>query len=289
MISLQKLTSKNKDEFKKLYYKSRLEENYDKDFFRLYSQENLLGKFLFKKFLKLFMYNNRIIGFMWYEVPIDINIRVWALYIEEDYVDLLDNKIISNFNNGILSYETIDNNRNFKTLSKLGFKRIKPTIFMDLNIYNYNEDIIKLNTDSESIIFKKFKIGEDEKIRCEIQNDIFSEWNRVPLTIEDIYNDINQDYYINEFAIFIEVDNRIIGYGQIVLSRDMYTIVNFGIIKKYRARGYGRELLNNLIMISKKKGIKTLYIRVDESNIKARRLYEYVGFKEKYMISRWER
>lgn len=289
MISLQKLTSKNKDEFKKLYYKSRLEENYDKDFFRLYSQENLLGKFLFKKFLKLFMYNNRIIGFMWYEVPIDINIRVWALYIEEDYVDLLDNKIISNFNNGILSYETIDSNRNFNTLSKLGFNRIKPTIFMDLNIYNYNEDIIKLNTDSESIIFKKFKIGEDEKIRCEIQNDIFSEWNRVPLTIEDIYNDINQDYYINDFAIFIEVDNRIIGYGQIVLSRDMYTIVNFGIIKKYRARGYGRELLNNLIMISKKKGIKTLYIRVDESNIKARRLYEYVGFKEKYMISRWER
>ena len=289
MISLQKLTSKNKDEFKKLYYKSRLEENYDKDFFKLYSQQNFLGKFLFKKFLKLFMYNNRVIGFIWYEVPIDINIRVWALYIEEGYVDLLDNKVISNFNNGILSYETIDSNRNFNTLSKLGFKRIKPTIFMDLDIYNYNEDTIKLNTDNESIKFKKFKIGEDEKIRCEIQNDIFSDWNRVPLTIEDIYNDINQDYYINEFAIFIEVDSKIIGYGQIVLSRDMYTIVNFGIIKKYRSRGYGRELLNNLIIISKKKGIKTLYIRVDESNIKARRLYEYVGFKEKYMISKWER
>lgn len=298
MISLQKLTSHNMDEFKRVYSESRMNENYDKDFFKLYDEQNFVVKFLFKKFLRLFSYNNKIIGFMWYETPIDINIRVWALYIEDKYIDLLDDKLLSNFNNSILSYETIDSNRNFLTLNNLGFKKIRPTVFMDLRLNTYNKNISILNKadiinticgNNNFVTFKTFKLGEDELNRCTVQNDIFLEWNRVPLTIEDIYNDLNQDYYINDLAIFIEVNNKIIGYGQIVFNREIYTVVNFGIIKEYRGKGYGKLLLNKLIMISREKGIETLYIRVDESNIKARNLYEYAGFKEKYMISRWDR
>lgn len=298
MISLQKLTSHNMDEFKRVYSESRMNENYDKDFFKLYDEQNFVVKFLFKKFLRLFSYNNKIIGFMWYETPIDINIRVWALYIEDKYIDLLDYKLLANFNNSILSYETIDSNRNFCTLENLGFKKIRPTVFMDLHLTNYNNIIYNLNkTDivnniygtNNFVTFKTFRLGEDERTRCKVQNDIFLDWNRVPLTIEDIYNDLNQDYYINDLAIFIEVNNIIIGYGQIVFNRDIYTVVNFGIIKEYRGRGYGKLLLNKLIMLSREKGIQTLYIRVDENNIKARNLYEHAGFKEKYMISRWDR
>lgn len=298
MIILKKLNSQNMNEFKDIYVKSRVDENYDKDFFKVYDEENFVIRFLLKKFLKLFYYNNKIIGFMWYETPIDINIRIWALYIENKYIDLLDENLLSTFDNSILVYETIDNNRNMHTLQNLGFKKVRPTVFMELSLTNYNRDMYILNSDyeytkknktKEFIKFKTFSIGEDEKIRCNLQNDIFSEWNRVPLTVEDIYNDLNQDYYINDLSIFIEVNNRRVGYGQIVFNRDIYTVVNFGIINEYRGKGYGRELLNKLIILSKEKRIKNLYIRVDESNIKARNLYEYCGFTEKYMVSRWDR
>lgn len=281
------------NDFKKIYDKSIVFENYDKDFFKLYEEQNFVVKFLFKKFLRLFYYKEEIIGFIWYETPMDINIRIWSLYIESKYVDLLDESLLKDFNNSILIYEGIDNTRNFSTLTNLGFKKIRPTIFMELDLLNYNKNIFNLNNKSKinsgTISFDIFTVGSDEKSRCQIQNDIFSECNRVPLTIEDIYSDINQDYYINDLSLFIKVNDMRIGYGQIVFNKGIYTVVNFGIINEYRHMGYGRSLLNKLINLSKEKGIKTLYIRVDENNIKARNLYENTGFREKHIISRWDR
>lgn len=287
MITLQKLTSQNIDEFKKIYIKSRLSENYDRDFFKLYEEQNFVVKFLFKRFLRLFVYNSDIIGFMWYETPIDINVRIWALYIDDMCIDLLSGNLLSNFNSSILSYEAVDTTRNINTLKNLGFKEVRPTVFMNLQIANYNT--MSVNYSKDIIKFRKFKIGEDEKTRCKLQNDIFADFNRTPITIEDVYSDLNQDYYINDLAIFIVVNNNIIGYGQIVFNRDMYTVVNFGILSDHRGNGYGKLLLNKLITISKERAIKNLYIRVDENNFKAIRLYESAGFKEKYMISRWDR
>lgn len=281
------------DEFKRIYSKSKIVKNYDRDFFKLYDEQNFVVKFLFKRFLRLFVYNNTVIGFMWYETPIDINVRIWALYIDDKYIDLLNDNILSSFNTSTLSYEAVDSNKNNYMLNKLGFRRVRPTVFMDLEIDNYqkiiNYPVYINNLNSSVITFKTFKLGADEKLRCNIQNDIFSDWNRIPLTIDDVYNDINQDYYINDLAIFIAVNNTIIGYGQIVFSRDVHTVVNFGIINEYRGHGYAKLLLDKLINSSKERFIKKLYIRVDEGNLKARNLYEWAGFKEKYMISRWDR
>lgn len=293
MISLQKLTSQNMDGFKIIYMKSRIYENYDRDFFKLYNEQNFVVKFLFKKFLRLFVDNDEIIGFMWYETPIDLNIRVWALYIEDKYINMLNEVVLRSFNNSVLSYESIDNNRNICTLNSLGFRRVRPTVFMKLEIGNYNKLLCGENKDiinaKEVIRFRSFRMGEDEELRCKIQNNIFTEGNRVPLTIEDVYNDLNQDYYINDLAIFININNVTIGYGQIIFNRDMYTVVNFGIIDSYRGKGYGKLLLNKLINISNRRGIKLLHIRVDENNINARKLYELAGFEEKCIISRWDR
>ena len=48
------------------------------------------------------------------------------------------------------------------------------------------------------ISIRKLSTGKDEYIRCIVQNDIFEELDRKPLTIEDIYADISQDYYIED-------------------------------------------------------------------------------------------
>lgn len=292
MISLQKLTSQNMDEFKNIYNESRLSESYDRDFFKLYEEQNFIVKFLFKRFLRLFAYNGYVIGFMWYETPIDTNIRIWALYIDSNYIKLLTSDTLNSFNNSTLSYEVMECPKNHSIMINLGFKVSRPTILMNLNLADYTQNNLhpSFNSYNNSIVsFKPFKINSDEGIRCKIQNEIFLDWNRTPLTVDDVYSDISQDYYINELSLFIEVNNIIIGYGQIVYSRNMHTVVNFGIIEEYRGRGYGRLLLKKLISLSKERCIKKLYIRVDENNIKARKLYEWGGFTEKYKITKWER
>ena len=70
-----------------------------------------------------------------------IPVRVWSLYVKEEYLDLLSPNILNSFNNTILSYETCDDKTNNEMLSKLGFKKVKPSILMSMNL----EIIIKHN------------------------------------------------------------------------------------------------------------------------------------------------
>ena len=69
----------------------------------------------------------------------------------------------------------------------------------------------------------------------------------------------------------------------------MYTIVNFGIVDKYRGKGLSKIFLKKIIDEAKKYGIDELYIRVDSNNIKAINLYKSIGFKEINKILVWER
>ena len=114
-------------------------ENYDKNFFEYYENEKFFLKIFLKKFVKLFIYNKKVIGYIWYEVPIEIPVRVWSLYIKEEYLDLLSPEILNSFNSTTLSYETCDNKYNNEMLSKLGFKKVKPSILMNINLDNYNK------------------------------------------------------------------------------------------------------------------------------------------------------
>ena len=69
----------------------------------------------------------------------------------------------------------------------------------------------------------------------------------------------------------------------------MYTVVNFGILKEFRNYSFGKILLNDLIQSAKNKNICDLYIRVEETNYTALKLYNWIGFTPKSIINRWER
>jgi len=301
---LEKLTLNNMESFKELYSKSLKKLNYDKDFFKCYDNQNFLIKFLYRKFMRIIKLDNTSIGYIWYETPMDNFIKVWALYIDSKYINLIKENILSSFNSNILSYEAVDTVENNIILDKLGFKKQRYTLLMKMNIENYNNneriyDIYNKiinnyyfkNHFNSSTVFstRKLIIGKDEELRCNIQNDIFGEWNRRPLTIDDIYSDMTQDYFLKDLCIFGMINNLYIGYGQIIFNRDMYTIVNFGIIKDFRGIGLGKLLLNDIILYAKKSGIKELAIRVDSNNTAAINLYKWIGFKESYKIVVWER
>lgn len=311
MVFLERLSSNNFENFKTLNLERFSKENYDKNFFEYYENEKFFFKIFLKKFVKLFTYNKTVIGYIWYEVPVDIPVRVWSLYVKQEYLDLLSPNILNSFNNTVLSYETCDDTCNNKMLSKLGFKKVKPSILMSINLKNYNKeqqtnnlicslkdnnDLLKKinmlynsNINEVKISIEKVVLKKDEELRCKLQNSIFSASTRVPLEIEDIKNDIEQDYYIEDLSLFLKVNDVAIGYGQIIYNRDMYTVVNFGIIKEFRNYGFGKVLLNNLIQKAKNMNINELFIRVEETNYGALKLYNWIGFTPQSIINRWER
>ena len=98
-----------------------------------------------------------------------------------------------------------------------------------------------------------------------------------------------QDYFIQDLCFFGMINNDYIGYGQIIFNRNMYTIVNFGIVTKYRGNGFSKIFLSKIVDAAKKYGIDELFIRVDSTNLKALNLYKWIGFKEVNKILVWER
>ncbi|WP_195999403.1 GNAT family N-acetyltransferase [Clostridium sp. 1001271B_151109_B4] len=311
MVLLERLSSNNFENFKNLNLERFSKENYDKNFFEYYENEKFFLKIFLKKFVKLFIYGKEVIGYIWYEIPVEIPVRVWSLYIKPEYIDLLNPEILKGFNNTILSYETCNDEDTNKMLINLGFNKIKPSLLMNIKLSNYhkesqvailkntlehnynvinslnnlyNGNIRKIKITTEKVILNK-----EEELRCKIQNSVFSATTRVPLEVEDIQNDIEQDYYMEDLSLFIKLNNIAIGYGQIIFNRDMYTVVNFGILKEFRGYGFGKILLNDLINRSKMMKINDLFIRVEENNYSALKLYNWIGFKPKSIINKWER
>lgn len=311
MVLLERLSSNNFETFRSLNLERFNQDNYDKNFFEYYENEKFFLKIFLKKFVKLFIYKKEVIGYIWYEIPVEVPIRVWSLYVKPEYIDLLTSDILNSFNNTILSYETSDEKINNLILLKLGFRKVRPSVLMGMNLESYNKNkqidklvntltsdsnllaklnsLYNLNINKLNISIEKVVLNKDEELRCKMQNSIFSASTRIPLEIQDIENDIEQDYYINELSLFIKLNDIAIGYGQIIYNRDMYTVVNFGLINEFRGYGFGKILLNSLINKVKSMNIDELFIRVEENNYSALKLYNWIGFSPKSIINRWER
>lgn len=311
MVLLERLSSNNFENFKTLNLERFSKESYDKNFFEYYENEKFFLKIFLKKFVKLFIYRKEVIGYIWYEIPVEMPVRVWSLYIKPEYIDLLSPEILKSFNNTILSYETCNDEDTNRMLINLGFKKVKPSLLMNIELSNYNKaaqvallknslehnsnvinslnNLYNGNIRNINITTEKVLLDRDEELRCKIQNSVFSATTRIPLEVEDIQNDIEQDYYMEDLSLFIKLNNIAIGYGQIIFNRDMYTVVNFGILKEFRGYGFGKILLNELINAAKKMQINELFIRVEENNYSALKLYNWIGFKSKSIINKWER
>lgn len=293
MVSMIKLSSSNYDKLIKLNNEHFSMVTYDKDFVEYYNKQGFLPRILMKKFIRLFYVLNEYVGYMWYEVPIDKRIKILALYIKPEFIDYMDDKVFNSFNNNLLFYETYDDGDNSIVLSKLGFIKVKPTILMKITLDETNltklVDLQALNVDVGDINFDIVQSRRSINIRCMLQNSIFNIENRIPVEVEDIENDMEQDYYINNLSIIINYMDIPVGYGQVIYNRGLYTLVNFGIDPQYRGWGLGKLLLLEILKRSQRNNIDVVSLRVDPLNSVAMDLYKKIGFREENYISKWER
>ncbi len=85
----------------------------------------------------------------------------------------------------------------------------------------------------------------------------------------------------NQMAVYVvAVSGReIIGYGGLWRILDEGHITNIAVHPEFRRCGAGSRIMDMLLEICKREGIKSLTLEVRKSNIPAQRLYENYGFK----------
>jgi len=284
MVELEKLSLFNLDIFRELYMGKDNSYVCDRTFFEAYDSEPFIIKFVLRKQVRLFKFNEKYIGYIWHEYPSSKSSSciIYSIYIEDEYLRYIDFECLKRLNINSFKIDIKDNPKNIALIKKLNFKLISETLLMRLDACDL---MININN---NLIFEHFKKNKHENLRCDIQNLIFDNKDRIPLSITDIFTEEDENYYLDDFSVFIAIDSYTpIGYGQVILNRGKYTIVNLGIIDKYRGRGYGEELLKYLLKLCIDRKIYDLYIRVDKRNTPALKLYTKLGFEAYNSYSVW--
>ena len=98
----------------------------------------------------------------------------------------------------------------------------------------------------------------------------------VPWSLGTLKN--NQgERYIN---LKIENNGQIVGFAICQTVLDEATLFNIAVAPQAQGKGYGRLLLQELIAQLRKNGVQTLWLEVRQSNQKAQRLYDQLGFNQ---------
>ncbi len=123
------------------------------------------------------------------------------------------------------------------------------------------------------IIIRKMEEKDLDRI-MEIEKDAFTTpWPKESFLLEITKNQLAR-------YIVAEIDNMVVGYGGIWLILDEGHITNIAVESKYRKMGVGKAIVEGLIYLCTKQGIKAMTLEVRESNISAQNLYKKYGFVE---------
>lgn len=285
---IERLSHNNLNEFNELLNESKDTSLFKFDFYDYYLKKSFIVKYFIRKNVKLIAVDGKYVGYIWFDFKTLKTLTINDLYIRKQYVEYLNSYILSAFDCDYVIFETYETSDMIQVLSCLNMKRIRNSNLMKYQELNNSISEEKQKYINNSFIsFVPYIKNEHSKIRCYVQNEIFKNENRNPLSVDDIYYDERQDYFLDNMSLFMKLKDKYIGYGQIIFMRGIYMIVNFGIIKNFRSKGYGNILLNKLISYFSSKVKDDIYIRVDSNNVIAKKLYEKSGFVNVGTISTW--
>ncbi|MDL2237752.1 ribosomal protein S18-alanine N-acetyltransferase [Christensenellaceae bacterium OttesenSCG-928-K19] len=97
-----------------------------------------------------------------------------------------------------------------------------------------------------------------------------------PWSYAMLYDDIIENG--NTVYLVVLLNGDIIGYGGMWIVLDEAHITNVCIKPEYRKKGYARQLMKELISMSKKNGATSMTLEVRVTNKPALRLYKQCGF-----------
>lgn len=81
-----------------------------------------------------------------------------------------------------------------------------------------------------------------------------------------------------ELWVLEDAEDGVVGYAVVWCILDQGEIANIAVSPEHRGRGLGARLLEDMLGVAGKRGVKTMYLEVRVSNRAARSLYERFGF-----------
>lgn len=88
-------------------------------------------------------------------------------------------------------------------------------------------------------------------------------------------------------AVIVAADGQTLtGYGQVLIWQGYGEISDLIVSATCRSRGFGTALIQYLVQAARRMGLPCVEIGVAESNPRARQLYELLGFKAAYTLTR---
>ena len=114
------------------------------------------------------------------------------------------------------------------------------------------------------------------KSDIEIILDIERSSNSYPWTKKNFLDCLEKNYY----CLVQEIQNEVSGFAIQSIAIDESHLLNIGVKKNYRRKGFGEEILNQIILFSKVMGCRKIFLEVRISNIRAIKLYEKEGFRK---------
>jgi [ribosomal protein S18]-alanine N-acetyltransferase len=77
-----------------------------------------------------------------------------------------------------------------------------------------------------------------------------------------------------------ERNDEVVGYAVLWCIADEGELANIAVCSELRGKGLGRDLLDQVIDVARRRGVISLYLEVRPSNAAAAHLYERSGFEE---------
>lgn len=287
MYSCISLNKKNIGSLLELNEDRKAFNSQNEDFDEYYRSLSAAKQLFARRNVRLLKADNNIIGYIWFTKQDKHSFYLNSMFVEgyenleEGYGILIKSLKLKNK----LIYNCEKNAFNYIILSKLGFVKREGTYDMHAEIAELDKSYRSAGND---IVFEQFIKGKHEEARCRIQNEVFKNETRIPLSKDDIIYDQLQSYYFEKGSIFIKKGDIYIGYGQIIFNDNMPTIVNIGILEAYRSKGYGKALMQHLLTILSEQGINKVELKVSAENAKALKLYKSLGFDLKNESHVWE-
>ncbi len=255
----------------------------NEDLFLDYYECSFIDKLLLKMNVKFIYDHNFFCGYLWVSSLDKATYFVRSFYITEEYRKKFNkevfNDLLDRYGVSSLIYTTSGEEKIVEFMNKLDFLPYNKSIELWYNVKTFNY-IFEENIEG-------FIENHHESIRCDIQNKVFHNENRTPLTLKDIYIEEEQDYYIYGGGVFVKEGDKYIGYGQIIKENSMGIIVNVGVLKEYREKSYGKTLIKALLAKGKSLGFEKIKIKTSLDNHIALNLYKSLGFKEEGEIIMW--
>jgi mycothiol synthase len=137
------------------------------------------------------------------------------------------------------------------------------------------------------VTIRTFVPGQDEAMLTSVIDDCFwDHWGEGEHTLEETVHDVHLPMFDRELLLFAEREGQVLGYcwSWIEPTRSRVTgdncayIGDLGVRLAFRHQGVGRALLLRSLTEIKSRGATAAELDMDGPNVKARLLYESVGF-----------